>query len=100
MAVKVIIRRKVRPGKMMEVLGIISQLRARAMGQPGHITGETLIGYDDPRTVLVIGTWQNVEAWRVWHACEDRKVLEEKAAASLEESTSHEIFSFGIVASS
>ena len=95
MAVKVIIFRRIKQGALMQALNLINQLRSAAMGQNGYITGETLIGHDDPQKLMVITTWQTVNDWRAWRDNSARNVLEEKFEAILEESPYYEVFALG-----
>ncbi|MDY6903047.1 MAG: antibiotic biosynthesis monooxygenase family protein [Thermodesulfobacteriota bacterium] len=73
MVAKIIIKRRFKPDCTMEVLNLLNDLRAAAMSQPGYISGETLIGYEDPRRLTVIGTWQNMESWHHWKESDKRK---------------------------
>ena len=95
MAVKVIIIRRIKHGALLQALDILNQMRSLAMSQDGHITGETLVGFDDPQKVLVISTWQSAEHWRVWRDCQERLALEEKSEEILEERPYYEIFTYG-----
>jgi heme-degrading monooxygenase HmoA len=79
----------------MKVFDFLNQLRSRAMKQPGYITGETLVGHDNPNKLLVISTWQSVDSWRAWRDHEDRKVLDEKIVKHLIEPTHSETFMLG-----
>ena len=73
MAVKVIIKRRFREDKANEVFALLKKFRAEAMDQEGFITGETLIGFDDPRIVVVIATWLSRDDWLKWKDHPDRK---------------------------
>ena len=66
MAVKVLIKRRFKEGKAREVFALLNNFRSAAMEQKGYITGETLIGHDDPQKLLVIGTWQSIDNWLSW----------------------------------
>lgn len=95
MAVKVLITRRFKSGKGHELLGLLNQARSQAMNQPGYITGETLVGRDDPNKLVVIGTWQSDDHWKKWQESSVRKSLENQIAGLLESPTSYEVFSFG-----
>ena len=95
MAVKVLITRRFQEGKGMEVLSLLNKLRSEAMNQPGYITGETVVGYDDPQKLLVIGTWDEVDHWIKWRDNPDRKATESKIAHFLIDPTEYEVFVFG-----
>ena len=95
MAVKVIIKRRVREGRAKEVFALLKKFRAEAMDQEGYITGETLIGFDDPQKVLVIATWQNMESWLRWKEEPGRKANESLMQQHLESPTEYEVYILG-----
>ncbi|MEW5723536.1 MAG: antibiotic biosynthesis monooxygenase [Thermodesulfobacteriota bacterium] len=95
MAVKVLITRRFKQGKGMELLGRLNKLRGQAMNQPGYITGETIVGLDDPQKLLVIGTWQSGEHWKKWKEDPSRVSQETNLEDLLAEPTRYEVFSFG-----
>ena len=95
MAVKVLITRKIQEGKALEVFALLNKHRAEAMNQPGYISGETLIGHDDPWEILVISTWHNVEAWLKWKGDPLRKANEAKVEHWLEGPTEYKAFVLG-----
>jgi len=95
MAVKVLITRRFKEGKGMEVLSQLNQLRSEAMNQPGYITGETLVGHDDPQKLLVIATWDRVEHWQKWKDNPTRKEHENKLGDLLLGSAQYEVFVLG-----
>jgi len=64
MAVKILIKRKVPREKGMALLNLISELRVRAVAQPGYISGETMRSIDRPDEYLVISTWQGIDDWK------------------------------------
>ena len=66
MQAKIIIKRKFRKGKQREILALLRELRSGALQQPGYISGETLSSSEDPQTLVVIGSWQNMESWIDW----------------------------------
>ncbi len=95
MAVKVIIIRRIKPGILLQGLDILNQLRSLAMTQDGHISGETLVGVNDPQKILVISTWQTADHWRAWRDNAARIALEEKFEEILEEHPYYEMFTYG-----
>ncbi len=66
MAVKVLIQRKVKPGKEEALNDLVRELRFKAMYAQGFISGETLKSIQDPSMHLVISTWKNIETWNKW----------------------------------
>jgi heme-degrading monooxygenase HmoA len=76
MAVKVVIKRRIKEGKSRNVFSLLNKLRTDAMEQPGYIYGETLINHDDPHEVVVIAMWQALENWLNWKENELRQTNE------------------------
>jgi len=66
MAVKVIIERTMDANNQGEVAELLRDLRARAIHQPGYVSGETLFSVDRPGTHLVISTWESLRDWKAW----------------------------------
>jgi heme-degrading monooxygenase HmoA len=95
MAAKVIIKRRFKEGKAKEVFALLKKFRSEAMDQEGYITGETLIGFDDPQKVLVISTWQSIDSWLKWSKDAERKANEAFLQQYLEEPTEHEAYVLG-----
>lgn len=54
------------------------ELRAAAMQYSGYISGETLVNIDDPKNVITISTWSNLEDWREWESAPERKTIYDK----------------------
>ena len=76
MIAKVYIKRKFKKDSEGQVVGILNKMRAAAMYQAGYISGETLMSFDDPQTMAVIATWQNLDSWRKWKGNQQRKQME------------------------
>ena len=89
MVVKVLIKRRIKEGKSREVFALLNKFRSQAMDQKGYISGETLINYDDPREILVIGFCHSVENWLDWKENENRKANEKLLERYLEEPTEY-----------
>jgi heme-degrading monooxygenase HmoA len=87
MATKVIITRKVTRGRQKDLLPLLLDLRTKAMGQNGYISGETLKGISDPDEFMVISTWNSFEDWKAWEDNPERRKIQEKIDALLEEKT-------------
>ena len=66
MTVRVIIERSTEADQQDEVLELLRELRAKAVLQPGYVSGETLTSADKPGTHLVISTWRSLHDWRMW----------------------------------
>jgi heme-degrading monooxygenase HmoA len=95
MAVKVIIKRRFKEGRAKEVFALLKKFRSEAMDQDGYITGETLIGFDDPQKVLVIATWQSIDNWLKWKEDSGRKAKETLLQQYLEGTTEYEAYILG-----
>ncbi|MFO7461128.1 MAG: antibiotic biosynthesis monooxygenase family protein [Desulfatiglandales bacterium] len=95
MAVKTIIKRRVRKGKEAQLLPLLLELRSRAITQSGYISGETLRNVDDPEDYVVIGTWQSEEDWKAWKADKGRAEIQGKIDALLGEETTYAVYYHG-----
>jgi heme-degrading monooxygenase HmoA len=95
MALKVIIRRRVPKQKEQEVLPLLIQLRALATAQPGYISGETLRNVNQPDQLLVISTWQSMDAWEAWESSKQRLKIQETIDALLGEKTEYGVYFYG-----
>ncbi len=94
MIVKVMIKRKIQEGKAREVFVLLNKSRSAAMNQKGYITGETLMNHDNPREILVISMWQDMENWLKWRENPERKANETILERWLEEPTAYESYIF------
>jgi len=87
MAVKILIYRKVRPGKEKELSEAVRNLRSKAIHAEGYISGEALRSIEDPSVHLVMSTWKSIEDWNNWLDTPERKAFQQKIDAILEEPT-------------
>ncbi len=94
MAVKVMIKRKVRESVEKELLALLRELRTLTMNQPGYISGETLKRLDKPEETLVISTWQSAEEWRKWVTSQERQQIQTKIDLLLGEKTEYELYEY------
>ncbi|MFO8049702.1 MAG: antibiotic biosynthesis monooxygenase [Desulfosudaceae bacterium] len=95
MLAKILIKRRFKEGHTLEVIALLHDLRAAAISQPGYISGETLMGYDDPKTILVIGTWQDMKSWEQWKNQTRRKEFEAMIDIYLSEPAVYEEYTLG-----
>jgi heme-degrading monooxygenase HmoA len=95
MQAKILIKRKFNKGKKNEIIALLKELRSMAMQQPGYISGETLSSSDHPQTLMVIGSWQDMESWHNWKENNTRKTLEQMLATYQEGSTEYQEFVLG-----
>jgi heme-degrading monooxygenase HmoA len=83
MAVKVLIERRVLPGREKRAFELLRAIRARCLDEPGYITGETLRDSEDPHNIIVISTWFGLMDWRRWHASQERRAFESELRTHL-----------------
>ena len=95
MAIKVLIKRHIKDGKIEEALDLLNKLRGKAMNQPGYISGETLVNHFDSRSTTVISTWQTIEEWINWQESDERATTEANLESILEEAAKFEIYDLG-----
>jgi heme oxygenase (mycobilin-producing) len=87
MAVKILIHRKIKPGKEKELSDAVRELRSKAIVAQGYISGETLRSLEDPSLQLVISTWKSIQDWNNWFNAPEHKAFQQKIDAMLEEPT-------------
>ncbi len=78
MAVIIVIRREVDPDNQDEVFDLLKQLRARAVLQPGYLSGETLFSASQGGAHLVISRWRSLKEWRAWEKSPERRKISSK----------------------
>jgi heme-degrading monooxygenase HmoA len=76
MAVKVLIKRKIKDGNMKAAARLLINSRNGAMLQPGYIASETMLSLDDPTRVVVVSMWQNKENWQSWKESATRNEIQ------------------------
>ena len=96
MAVKVLIKRKIKDGKLNEASKLLIKARYNAMGQPGYISSETLSGCDDQNNVVVVSMWQKIENWNQWKKSEVRSENESKFEPLLDGPVEYETYNLGL----
>lgn len=80
------------PGKEEEINSLLRKFRGKAMGQPGYVTGETLVDVSDPHKSLVIATWKRLEDWNSWQNNRERKEFELTLGIYQEGQTDYETY--------
>jgi heme-degrading monooxygenase HmoA len=96
MAVKVLIKRKIKDGKLNEASKLLIKTRYSAMGQQGYISSETLTDCDDPNKVVVISMWQKIENWNQWKKSDLRSETEIGFESVLDGPTEYEAYNLGL----
>ena len=92
MAVKVIMERTVSSDNQGELAELLKELRARAIRQPGYVSGETLFSVDRPGAHLVISTWESLRDWKNWEKSPERTELASRVEALLSEPSKVTVF--------
>jgi len=95
MQAKIIIKRKFISGKKREIIALLRELRSGALQQPGYISGETLTSSEDPQTLVVIGSWQDMDSWINWRENDTRKTLERMLETYQETSSEYQELTLG-----
>ena len=96
MAAKVLIKRRIKDGKLNEASKLLIKARYNAMGQQGYISSETLSGCDDPNNVVVISMWQKIENWNQWKNSDLRAENEAKFETLIDGPTEYETYNLGL----
>jgi heme-degrading monooxygenase HmoA len=95
MHAKILIKRKFKKGKQQEIIAMLRELRSSALNQTGYISGETLTSTEDPQTMMVISTWQDLESWYNWKRNNTRQTLEQMLETYQVDSTEYQEFKVG-----
>lgn len=96
MAVKILIKRKIKDGNMQAAARLLINNRTGAMTQPGYISSETMRSLDDPTQVAVMSMWQNKEDWQAWKNSDTRKANEAEFEEYLVGPIEYEHYSLGL----
>ncbi|MGD8447734.1 MAG: antibiotic biosynthesis monooxygenase [Desulfobacterales bacterium] len=96
MAVKILIKRKIKDGKMNEASKLLIKARYNAMEQPGYISSETLSGCNDRNNVVVVSMWQKIENWNQWEKSTIRAENESKFEPLLDGPVEYETYNLGL----
>jgi heme-degrading monooxygenase HmoA len=96
MAVKVLIKRKIKDGKLNEASKLLIKARYKAMDQPGYISSETLSGCDDQNNVVVVSMWQKIENWNEWKKSDIRAENESQFETLLDGPVEYETYNLGL----
>ena len=96
MAVKILIKRKIKNGNMRAASRLLINNRSEVMKQPGYISSETMRSLDDPSRIVVVSMWQSREAWEKWKNSEIRMANEIEFKDYLSGQTIYEHYSLGL----
>jgi len=93
MAIDVMIKRRVKPGRQAkELVPLILHLRALATYQPGYISGTTLSNLEHPDECLVVSSWESIDDWNTWRQSKQRTAIEQKIEMLTGEKTEYNIY--------
>jgi heme-degrading monooxygenase HmoA len=93
MAIDVMIKRKVKPGRQAkELVPLILHLRALADYQPGYISGTTLSNLEHPEECLVISRWESIDDWNRWRQSKQRSKIEQRIEMLTGEKAEYNIY--------
>lgn len=95
MAIKIIIDRHFKEGPSADDIRIFNDLRIRAMGQNGYISGETLVDAEDNKKIVVLSVWSSMDNWETWRDSRERETLENRLTPRLEEPAKIRVFMMG-----
>ncbi len=90
--VKAFIKRVVPREKSKEMIPLFRDMRTLAMEQPGYISGETLMNYNDPEEYLVISVWHTPEDWQRWLESQERQQIQAQIDALLGGKTEYSLY--------
>ncbi len=96
MAVKVLIKRKIKDGNIQAASRLLINTRSGAMQQPGYISSESMRNLDDPSQIVVMSMWQNREAWEAWRNSDARKAIVSEFKDYIVGETEYEYYSLGL----
>ena len=96
MAVKILIKRKIKNGNMRAASRLVINNRNGAMKQSGYISSESWRSLDDTDQVVVVSMWENIEAWKTWKNSETRLANEAEFKDYLVGQTEYEYYSLGL----
>jgi len=95
MAIRVLIKRYVKKGRVDQANEMMKEFRKIALNQLGYISGETLINHYDPRSIMIVSTWEKLDDWIRWEGSEERAANEAKIESLLEAPTKYEVYDIG-----
>jgi pentatricopeptide repeat protein len=95
MAIRVLIKRHIKKGRVEQAIEMLKELRKMALNQQGYISGETLINHYDSRSIMIVSTWEKLDDWIRWEGSEERAANEAKIESLLEVPTKYEVYDIG-----
>ncbi len=96
MAVKILIKRKIKDGNLQAAARLVINIRSGAMNQPGYISSESMRSIDDPDQIMVVSMWQSLEAWEAWRNSAARQEIVAEFKEYIIGETEYEHYSLGL----
>ena len=62
----VIVEVELRINEVIKTLHILREMRTEAIQQPGYISGNTIVGVEDPSLIAIVMIWQSIKEWEAW----------------------------------
>lgn len=95
MIAKILIKRRFKEGHAPQIVALLNEIRARALTQPGYMSGETLVKNGYPNNMVVISTWRSMQEWYQWRDSEDRQKFESMLEIYQERPTDYDEYLLG-----
>ncbi len=95
MIAKILIKRRFKEGHAPQIVALLNEIRARALTQPGYMSGETLVKNGYPNNMVVISTWRSMQEWYQWRDSEDRQKFEAMLEIYQERPTDYDEYLLG-----
>jgi heme-degrading monooxygenase HmoA len=92
MPIKVLIKRHVKEGHVLEAVHMLEDFRRMAMREAGYISGETLTNHYDARSITVVSCWRTIDDWIRWQSSDHRAQNEANIEKVLEIPTKYEVY--------
>lgn len=95
MIAKILIKRRFKDGHTPQIVALLNELRSLAMNQDGYLSGETLVKNGYPNNMVVISTWEDMDAWEGWRDSDQRNKFEAMLEVYQERPTDYEVYLLG-----
>ena len=96
MAIKVLIKRQIKQGRMQDASRLLIKARYNAMGREGYISSETMSGCQNSNLIMVASMWQQLENWDAWRSSDTRKEIESLFEEIIDGPTQYEAYTLGL----
>ena len=90
----VIVEIELRTNEATKILHSLRELRTEAMHQPGYISGNTLVGVEEPSLISIVTIWQSAKEWKAWEKSQTQIKLFKEIAPFLLEKSKIKIFRY------